>query len=91
MAQSCLSGMSQAVQFAEQALSEKPNSHQVLRSAALSYALAGRLEQARKAMAQLRQIDPSLRVSNLKDQTPLQRAEDLAKYAEGMRLAGLPE
>ena len=81
----------EAVQFAEQALSERPNSHQVLRSAALSYALAGRLEQSRKAMVQLRQIDPTLRVSNLKDQTPLQRSDDLAKYAEGMRLAGLPE
>jgi tetratricopeptide (TPR) repeat protein len=81
----------EAVPFAEQALSERPNSHQVLRSAALSYALAGRLEQARKAMATLRQIDPTLRVSNLKVLTPLQRPEDLAKYAEGMRLAGLPE
>jgi len=81
----------EAVQFGEQALSEQPNSHQVLRSAALSYALAGRLEQARKTMGRLRQIDPTLRLSNLKDQIPLQRAEDLAKYVEGMRLAGLPE
>jgi hypothetical protein len=42
-------------------------------------------------MARLRQISPALRVSNLKDQTPLQRPEDLASYAEGMRKAGLPE
>jgi tetratricopeptide (TPR) repeat protein len=80
-----------AVSHAEQALGEKPNLHQALRAAATSNALAGRLEEAQKAMARLRRIDPALRVSNLKDQTPLQRPEDLARYAEGMRLAGLPE
>jgi hypothetical protein len=42
-------------------------------------------------MARLRRIDPVLRVSNLKDLTPLRRPEDVAKYAEGMRWAGLPE
>jgi TolB-like protein len=81
----------QAVVHAEQALREKPNLHQALRAAAASNALAGRIEQARKAVARLRQIDPTLRVSNLKDLTPLQRPEDIAKYNEGMRLAGLPE
>jgi tetratricopeptide (TPR) repeat protein len=80
-----------AVSHAEQALGEKPNLHQALRAAATSNALAGRLEEAQKAMARLRRIDPALRVSNLKEQTPLQRPEDLARYAEGMRLAGLPE
>jgi TolB-like protein len=79
------------VMHAELALSEKPDLHQALRAAAVSNALAGRLEQARKAIARLRQIDPTLRVSNLKDLTPLQRQADIAKYAEGMRLAGLPE
>jgi hypothetical protein len=62
-----------------------------LRAAAVSNALAGRIEQARKAITRLRQIDPTLRVSNLKDLTPLQRPEDIARYNEGMRLAGLPE
>ena len=79
------------VAHAELALSEKPNLHQALRAAAVSNALAGRIEQARKAIARLRRIDPTLRVSNLKDLTPLQRPEDIAKYNEGMRLAGLPE
>jgi hypothetical protein len=32
-----------------------------------------------------------LRVSNLKNVTPLRRAEDLARYGEGLRIAGLPE
>ena len=81
----------EAVSHAGQALSEKPNMQLALRAAATSNALAGRIEEAQKVMAQLRQISPALRVSNLKDQTPLQRPEDLASYAEGMRKAGLPE
>jgi hypothetical protein len=42
-------------------------------------------------MAHLRELDPALRVSNLGDVYPLQRPEDLAKVADGLRLAGLPE
>jgi hypothetical protein len=54
--------------------------------------MAGRLEQARKAMARLRQLNPALRVSNLNDVLgPYQHAEDLARYGEGLRRAGLPE
>jgi len=32
-----------------------------------------------------------LRISNLKDVLPLRRPEDLAKFADGLRKAGLPE
>src|SRR5258706_131209 len=59
--------------------------------AAPSHALAGRLEQAQKAMARLRQIDPALRISNLRDVLTLLRPEDMARYVEGLRKAGLPE
>jgi adenylate cyclase len=62
-----------------------------LRYLAASAAMAGRQEQALKAMARLRELDPTLRISNLKDVTPLRRPEDLARYAEGLRKAGLPE
>jgi TolB-like protein/tetratricopeptide (TPR) repeat protein len=81
----------EASSHAEQALSENPDSHQALRMAALSHALAGRMEMAERAMERLRQIDPALRVSNLRDLTPLRRPEHVARYAEGMRKAGLPE
>ena len=81
----------EAVRHAEQALSEQPNSPLALRAAATSYALADRIEQARKVVTRLREIDPALRISNLKDRSPLQRPQDIAKYAEGMRIAGLPE
>ena len=42
-------------------------------------------------MELLRQLDPALRVSNLKDWIPLRRPEDFAKWADGLRKAGLPE
>jgi len=43
-------------------------------------------------MARLRQLDPVLRISNLSDvAAPLRRPEDLAKWEEGLRKAGLPE
>jgi len=66
--------------------------HNGLRIAAASNALAGRLEQARIAMARLRRLDPELRISNLRDiQGPYRRREDIARYEEAMRTAGLPE
>jgi hypothetical protein len=50
-----------------------------------------RLDQAHKAMARLREIDPTLRVSGLRHLVPFRRPEDLAIYEEGLRKAGLPE
>ena len=80
-----------ASSHAEQALSENPNSHQALRMGAMGHALAGRLEKAQEIMKRLRQIDPTLRISNLRELTPLRRPEDVARYADGMQKAGLPE
>jgi len=49
-------------------LTSRPADYQpALRQAAASNAIAGRLEQAQKAMARLRQLNPALRVSNLKN------------------------
>jgi hypothetical protein len=62
-----------------------------LRVAAASNAMAGRPEQAHKAMARLRRLNPVLRVSNLKAVLGPWRAEDLARVEEGLRRAGLPE
>jgi hypothetical protein len=43
-------------------------------------------------VARLRQLNPTLRVSTLKDVLgPYRRAEDLSRYKEGLRQAGLPE
>ena len=59
--------------------------------AAASHTLAGRLEEGKKAMARVRELDPLLRVSRLGDWLPIRRAEDLETFADGLRRAGLPE
>jgi hypothetical protein len=61
------------------------------RVVAASAALAGKPAESQKAMAHLRQLDPALRLSNLKNLHPFRWPEDSARWAEGLRKAGLPE
>ena len=42
-------------------------------------------------MARLRQLEPELRLSNLRDFLTLRRSTDFANWEEGLRVAGLPE
>jgi TolB-like protein len=58
---------------------------------AASSALAGQLVKTQNAMARLLHHNTPLRISNLKDWCPFRRPQDLAKLAEGLRKAGLPE
>ena len=82
----------EAVSWAAMALQDSPDFQPGLRIAAASNAMAGRPEQAHKAMARLRQLNPALRISNLKNVLPpFRRAEDLSRLEEGLRQAGLPE
>jgi tetratricopeptide (TPR) repeat protein len=81
----------EAASWAAMALQGNPDFQPGLRIAAASNAMAGRPEQAHKAVARLRQLNPALRVSNLKDLVGPWRADDLARYEEGLRRAGLPE
>jgi TolB-like protein/tetratricopeptide (TPR) repeat protein len=72
-------------------LRERPVYHPALLIAAASNSLAGRPEEASNAIARLRQLNPTPHISNLKYQVPLRRPEDLARYAEGLRKAGLSD
>jgi len=59
---------------------------------AASNAMAGRPEQAHKAVARLRQLNLKLRVSSLKDVIgPYRHVENVSRLEEGLRQAGLPE
>jgi tetratricopeptide (TPR) repeat protein len=80
-----------ALSWAEMAIREKPEYILIHYIAAASNALAGRLADARRAMGRVRQLDPSRDTSNLQILFPLRRQEDLARLAEGLRLAGLSE
>lgn len=80
-----------ATSWSEMSLREQPNYFPANCVAVASHALAGRLDEARRAMTRLRQIDPTLRISNLGEWYPLRRKEDLTKFAAGLRTGGLPE
>ncbi|MFZ1149967.1 MAG: winged helix-turn-helix domain-containing protein [Xanthobacteraceae bacterium] len=82
----------EAVSWAAKAINEQPNWAMPLRVAAIAYALSDRIVEAREAMARLREFDPTLRLSNLERVAPpFRRPEDRARYADGLRRAGLPE
>jgi TolB-like protein len=80
-----------ACEWAEKAQAEVPNILRVSAFSAASYALAGRMDEARQAMAHVRRIDATLRLSNIEDWVVLRRPEDVATFVEGLRRAGLPE
>jgi len=82
----------EASSWAAMVLRERPDFHDGLRIAAASNALADRPEPAQKAVARLRRLDPALRVSNLGNiQGPYRRPQDIARYEDGLRKAGLPD
>jgi TolB-like protein len=82
----------EATSWSAMALRDAPDFQPGLRIDGASHARAGRLEQARKAVARLSRLNPALRVSTLAAVLgPYRRPEDLAKYEEGLRKAGLPE
>jgi hypothetical protein len=73
------------------ALREWPDYQTALRIAAASYALARRPEDAKSARKRLQKLDPQLRISNLEDELgPYHRRQDIVRYVEGLRAAGLP-
>src|SRR5215831_14865693 len=75
----------EAVSWAAMALQDNPDFQTGLRISAASTAIAERPEQAQRSVVRLRQLNPSLRVSNLKEVLgPYRRAEDLARYEEGL-------
>ena len=82
----------EASSWAEKGLWEQTNYLTTLLVAAASNALAGRLPEAQKATARLRELHPTMRVTNIKNWAPrFRRPEDLARFADGLRKAGLPE
>jgi TolB-like protein len=79
----------EAVWWAQKACLEQPNFPVAWRLLAASAALAGRLDQAQEARARALKLDPGFLISNLADYATLRRPEDVDRYEEGLRLAGL--
>ena len=81
----------EASMWATKALRSLPSFLMVVALAAACHALVGRIDEARQAIKQLRQLNPSLRTSNLTDWLPIRQPHHLAIFADGLRRAGLPE
>jgi TolB-like protein len=92
LAHFCASRYDDAVNWTEKALRDQRHYSGAMRTAAASHALAGRVAEARKAMARLLQFDPQLRLSKLGDiMPPFRRQSDRDRLIDGLRKAGLPE
>jgi TolB-like protein/DNA-binding SARP family transcriptional activator/Tfp pilus assembly protein PilF len=82
----------EAAAWAAMTLREWPDYQTALRIAAASFALAGRMEQAKQVRTRLQRLDPGLRISNLEEELgPYHVPDFIARYAEGLRAAGLPD
>jgi tetratricopeptide (TPR) repeat protein len=82
----------EAMALAEQVLRHSPDQHPILRIGAASAALAGHSDVAHRLAAHLQSIDPAFATSKLREQLgPYRKAEFVEKYAQALRLAGVPE
>jgi adenylate cyclase len=91
LAHLCAGRYDEACMWGEKSLQGGPSYPSGYRLAAASNALVGRIEKARKIAARFHQLVPGFRVSSMKDYLPFRRPEDLARYEDGLRKAGLPE
>ncbi len=80
----------EARRWAERARLANPVYGPSLRVSTAASALAGRVEEARAAFADLMRSDPGLRIANLRHRAPW-REESFAVLAEGLRRAGVPD
>lgn len=80
-----------AVAWAERASQNLPSFLLLPVVLAAAHAHAGRVGEARQAAHRLQQLNPGLRISNLRAWLPIHRPQDLATFAVGLRLAGVPE
>ena len=82
----------EAASWAAIASQGDPDFQAGVRIRAASNAIAGQAKDAHEAVLRLQRLNPMLRVSNLNHVLgPYRRAEDLMRYEEGLRKAGLPE
>ncbi len=80
-----------ASSWAEKAIRDLPSFLLAAAVLAASHAHAGRIAEAKCAMEHLRELDPTLHLSNIVNWLPIRRPENLATLVDGLRKAGFPE
>jgi adenylate cyclase len=87
----CQDNYAEASSWATRALSRQVNYLPAMRVATAANALAGNIDEARRILDEMRQLDPTLSLSNFRKFTLFRRSEDNERFIEGFRLVGLPE
>ena len=80
-----------AAAAARKGIRERPEWVGIWRMLVISLAHAGRIEEARAALAETRKLQPNISLAWARDFAPWFRTEELERYLEGFRLAGLEE
>jgi adenylate cyclase len=91
MAHYLLGQFDEACTWAQNSLEILPTHVTALRVLVAAHAMAGRLDKASDACVRYMELEPGVRVSNVRQRLALQREQDIGKFEEGLRRAGMPE
>ncbi|WGD56896.1 adenylate/guanylate cyclase domain-containing protein [Bradyrhizobium sp. CB1650] len=81
----------EALEWISKALTRRASFPSALRFATVAYSVLNRTDEAYSMVKRLQNVDPDLRISQLKSWVPFQRSEDAEMFIEGMRKAGMLE
>ena len=87
----CLGRYVEASTWAMKALARQSSFVPAMRVATAAHALAGNMAEARRILGQMCRLDPSLTQSSYRSKTFFRRTEDIERFVEGFRLAGMAE
>jgi hypothetical protein len=79
-----------AIELSSRSLRENRLHTPTLRTLAAAYALSGRMDEARSAMAELRQFEPALTAGALSARYPGRDSPQAARFISALVEAGLP-
>jgi len=81
----------EAAEWARKSLQINPDFPSGLQFLASVFGLMGRIGEARATLDQYLRLVPGQTVETVRSQFPLKRPEDMERYLDGLRKAGLPE
>jgi TolB-like protein/class 3 adenylate cyclase/Tfp pilus assembly protein PilF len=81
----------QSALVTQAAVQQHPTFLPLLRVAVASYALAGKMTEAKETVARVRQLDPTSPLSRAVDFAPFRRPEDISRYRDALQKAGLSD
>ena len=80
---------SKAIQNVELCMARAPEFRNCFLAAAVAYAEAGEMDQAKNALARSKDLSPDLTLAQIPDILPFKRPEDLQRFEKGFVAAGL--